>query len=165
MFYHDHAYGITRLNVYVGEAAGYLLYDPTEEAALANAGAPGSLTAGDLTHLIPLVIQDKTFVPSPAQIGMTDPTWAAFGTTPGTANSGDLWFPHVYMPNQNSPVPSQIDAATPASRSQIATLPTSASSTRTRTIRWAAQADLAIGTTVHGSSRRRRALRLVLAVR
>ena len=101
MFYHDHAYGITRLNVYVGEAAGYLLYDPVEEAALATAGMPGSITAGDLAHLIPLVIQDKTFVPSPAQIGMTDPTWKAFGTKPGTFNTGDLWFPHVYMPNQN----------------------------------------------------------------
>src|ERR1700756_4080156 len=101
MFYHDHAYGITRLNVYVGEAAGYLLYDPAEETALANAGAPGSITAGDLPHLIPLVIQDKTFVASPAQTGMTDPTWAAFGTAPGTFNTGDLWFPHVYMPNQN----------------------------------------------------------------
>ena len=101
MFYHDHAYGITRLNVYAGEAAGYLLYDPAEESALANAGAPGSITAGDTAHLIPLVIQDKTFVPTPAQISMTDPTWAAFGTTPGTVNTGDLWFPHVYMPNQN----------------------------------------------------------------
>jgi hypothetical protein len=101
MFYHDHAYGITRLNVYVGEAAGYLLYDPAEETALANAGAPGSLATNDLTHLIPLVIQDKTFVPTPAQINMTDPTWAAFGTAPGTAVTGDLWFPHIYMPNQN----------------------------------------------------------------
>ena len=27
MFYHDHAYGITRLNVYAGEAAGYLVQD------------------------------------------------------------------------------------------------------------------------------------------
>ena len=27
MFYHDHAWGITRLNVYVGEAAGYLITD------------------------------------------------------------------------------------------------------------------------------------------
>jgi FtsP/CotA-like multicopper oxidase with cupredoxin domain len=102
MFYHDHAYGITRLNVYAGEAAGYLLYDPAEEAALAGATAPGSITAGDTAHLIPLVIQDKTFVPSPAQIGAQDPTWAAnFGTTPGAANPGDLWFSHVYMPNQN----------------------------------------------------------------
>jgi FtsP/CotA-like multicopper oxidase with cupredoxin domain len=110
MFYHDHAYGITRLNVYAGEAAGYLLVDPVEENTLAAATAPGTITnlvnladpANDLAHLIPLVIQDKTFVPSAAQIDAQDPTWAAnFGTTPGTANPGDLWFPHVYMPNQN----------------------------------------------------------------
>ena len=31
MFYHDHAYGITRLNVYAGEAAGYLITDPVED--------------------------------------------------------------------------------------------------------------------------------------
>jgi FtsP/CotA-like multicopper oxidase with cupredoxin domain len=108
MFYHDHAYGITRLNVYAGEAAGYLLYDPAEEAALLNATVPGTIAinagqaAADLSHLIPLVIQDKTFVPSVAQVDATDPTWSPnFGATPGTARPGDLWFPHVYMPNQN----------------------------------------------------------------
>src|SRR6185369_8913726 len=37
MFYHDHAYGMTRLNVYAGEAAGYLLTDATEEG-LINSG-------------------------------------------------------------------------------------------------------------------------------
>ena len=31
MFYHDHAWGITRLNVYAGEAAGYLIADDTEK--------------------------------------------------------------------------------------------------------------------------------------
>ena len=31
MFYHDHAWGITRLNVYAGEAAGYLITDDTEK--------------------------------------------------------------------------------------------------------------------------------------
>ena len=104
MFYHDHAYGITRLNVYAGEAAGYLLYDPAEETALANATAPGSITAGDLTHLIPLVIQDKTFVPSKVQLDAQDPTWDGnFGATPlsTTGSNGDLWFSHVYVPNQD----------------------------------------------------------------
>jgi len=55
MFYHDHSYGITRLNVYVGEAGGYLLQD-SQEAALVQAGVIPSTQ-------IPLIIQDKTFVP------------------------------------------------------------------------------------------------------
>jgi FtsP/CotA-like multicopper oxidase with cupredoxin domain len=109
LFYHDHAYGITRLNVYAGEAAGYLIVDPTEDAMLKLAGVPGTISnpgnpldpVNDLTHLYPLVIQDKTFVPDSGvaggQLALTDPTWvtSTYGTT------GDLWFPHVYMPNQN----------------------------------------------------------------
>ena len=55
MFYHDHAYGITRLNVYAGEAAGYLVQD-TAEANLVSSGIIPALQ-------YPLVIQDKTFVP------------------------------------------------------------------------------------------------------
>jgi FtsP/CotA-like multicopper oxidase with cupredoxin domain len=65
MFYHDHAYGITRLNVYAGEAAGYLLQDPVE----AGLAATGVLPADQ----IPLVIQDKTFVDA-ANIAWQDPT-------------------------------------------------------------------------------------------
>lgn len=107
MFYHDHAYGITRLNVYAGEAAGYLLYDPAEEIALAAGTAPGTITptGADLAHLIPLVIQDKTFVPTQAQLAVQDPTWIGnFGATTlstGPGGNGDLWFPHVYTTNQN----------------------------------------------------------------
>jgi FtsP/CotA-like multicopper oxidase with cupredoxin domain len=109
MFFHDHAYGITRLNVYAGEAAGYLLADPREEDKLSAATVPGTIgalvggtTANDLNHLIPLVIQDKTFVPSAPQLNFQDPTWAAnFGRTPGTPDTGDLWFPHVYTTNQD----------------------------------------------------------------
>ena len=37
MFYHDHAVGITRLNVYAGMAAGYLIHDPVEDD-LINSG-------------------------------------------------------------------------------------------------------------------------------
>ena len=186
MFYHDHAFGLTRLNVYAGTAAGYLIVDPTE-TRLINAGiipSPGSkLPISDdpwdmkpfnatthpvnpplvdevaglqnvYTYGIPLVIQDKTFVDTstmnmeagkgvvgvyqiatnPAQpdpylpdhllpittgritdlagnvtnwqlkldaagnpIPATDPTWDinAYGS------DGSLWYPHVYMPNQN----------------------------------------------------------------
>jgi FtsP/CotA-like multicopper oxidase with cupredoxin domain len=109
MFYHDHAAGITRLNVYAGMAAGYLVTDP-------------NTTRDPITPIygngIPLVIQDKSFVPdsvsSPAdgvaarpftnfwgtfnsQLEAQDPTW----DTTGWGGFGQLWFPHVYMPNQN----------------------------------------------------------------
>ena len=55
-------------------------------------------TAPDLAHLIPLVIQDKTFVPSQKQLMAQDPTWAGnFGLTPlnntTTNGNGDLVVP------------------------------------------------------------------------
>ena len=108
MFYHDHAYGLTRLDVYAGEAAGYLLQDPTERA-LTPTYAPGGR--------IPLVIQDKAFVSdgtvpagfpagavAPAATLAVDPLWNS-ATNPNALRwgqtKGSLWFPHVYMPNQN----------------------------------------------------------------
>ncbi|MGD0017457.1 MAG: hypothetical protein ABSC38_08105, partial [Verrucomicrobiia bacterium] len=101
MFYHDHAYGITRLDVYAGEAAAYILRDPVE-LALMNGGSIGTtnVTANTIpTNEIPLVIQEKIYVDTNNLVA-EDPTWA-WGTTPGTPHGGDLWFPHVYMPNQN----------------------------------------------------------------
>lgn len=96
MMYHDHALGLTRLNAYAGEAGAYLLVDPTEQSLIANGVLPNPL-GGLYTYGIPLVIQDKTFVPEPAQLAQQDPTWdpAKWG------GKGNLWFPHVYMPNQN----------------------------------------------------------------
>ena len=91
LFYHDHAYGITRLNVYSGEAAGYLVQDSAESTLTAG----GVISGG--ANQIPLVIQDKTFVPSPAQLAAEDPTW----DTTQYGGYGNLWLPHVYMPNQN----------------------------------------------------------------
>ena len=111
MFYHDHAYGITRLNVYAGMAAGYLIRDPTEEDALRAAGVPGTLGTNqanwDLAHLIPLVIQDKTFVPQ--NIATQDSKW----DTSKWGQYGDLWFPHVYEANQD---PNSPDGANPFGR-------------------------------------------------
>ncbi len=89
MFYHDHAWGITRLNVYAGEAAGYLISDPVEQALVSNGTIPADQ--------IPLVIQDRTFVPQPVQLSEQDPTWdyTRWGSY------GDFWYHHVYMPAQN----------------------------------------------------------------
>ena len=74
MFYHDHAWGMTSATVYSGQAGAYLVVDPVEETALAKQTPPvpgtiqtdpttGAITNSDLPHLIPLVIQDKSFVP------------------------------------------------------------------------------------------------------
>ncbi len=91
MFYHDHAWGITRLNVYAGEAAPYIITDATEQMLLDNGLIPPA------ADTIPLVIQDKTFVPSPEQLAVSDETWdsARWG------GEGNLWLPHVYSPAQN----------------------------------------------------------------
>jgi PKD repeat protein/FtsP/CotA-like multicopper oxidase with cupredoxin domain len=94
MFYHDHALGITRLNVYAGEAAGYLVRDTQEQNMITSGAIP--------TSEIPLIIQDRTFIPSGPQMAAEDPTWNWGGNkTRAWPNTGDLWFPHVYMTNQN----------------------------------------------------------------
>jgi FtsP/CotA-like multicopper oxidase with cupredoxin domain len=101
MFYHDHAWGITRLNVYVGEAAGYLITDATEQALMASGGPLADVGTG-----IPLVIQDRTYVPDAAQMAAQDPTWdySRWG------GQGDLWYEHVYMPAQNPSDPTGLSA-------------------------------------------------------
>ncbi len=103
MFYHDHSWGITRLNVYAGEAAGYTITDDTEKRLIADGVIPGP----DAT--LPLVIQDKTFVPSNEQLYDTldaDGTTASYGQDPTWdaqrwGGPGSLWYHHVYMPAQN----------------------------------------------------------------
>lgn len=89
MWYHDHAYGITRVNVYAGEVAGYLLEDAAEEQLVDDGIIPADQ--------IPLIIQDKTYVPNNTQLEAQDPTWDG----PNWGGEGNLWFPHVYMPAQN----------------------------------------------------------------
>jgi FtsP/CotA-like multicopper oxidase with cupredoxin domain len=113
LFYHDHAWGITRLNVYVGEAAGYLIQDAVEQAMVAGGTVGGRIYAAETipSAQIPLIIQDKTFVHNDSVNGVptmaTDPTWA-WGSSPrkpallpGDVTTGDLWWPHVYMPAEN----------------------------------------------------------------
>ncbi len=91
MFYHDHAWGITRLNVYAGEVAPYLISDNTEQTLIDQQLIPGPEST------IPLVVQDKTFVPKASQLAVSDETW----DVERWGGPGNLWLPHVYSPAQN----------------------------------------------------------------
>lgn len=120
MFYHDHAVGITRLNVYAGMAAGYEIQDPSERSLTSATGTV------PVYEEIPLVVQDKTFVPK--DIGLNgvngsttlptgDPIDLAACVNPTNIASidsqdckwdgpqwggyGDLWYPNVYEFNQD----------------------------------------------------------------
>lgn len=84
MFDHDHAYGITRLNVYAGEAAGYLMTDQIEKDLIDGTNLTGvnpngfKIPQGAGTGIayfgLPLILQDKTFVDANT-IAAQDPTW------------------------------------------------------------------------------------------
>jgi spore coat protein A len=83
MWYHDHALGITRLNAHAGIATGYLVLDAAHDSLVSQGRLPG------LDRLIPLVFQDKIFVPEGY-----DPA-----SDPGQRSSiqpGDIFYPSVY---------------------------------------------------------------------
>ncbi|MEQ1619862.1 MAG: multicopper oxidase domain-containing protein [Methylococcales bacterium] len=123
MFYHDHTTGLTRLNVYAGLAAGYLLTDNTETTLVEGGsipnvdplGAAHPIAQGTLpVDQIPLIIQDKTFVPK--DIAQQDAKWnkRSDGTmVTALGEYGDLWFPHVYETNQD---PNSWDGTNPVGR-------------------------------------------------
>jgi spore coat protein A, manganese oxidase len=78
LWYHDHAIGITRLNIYSGLAGFYLIRDEEEEAL--------NLPRGEFE--IPLMLQDRLFAADgslvyPAAVGGTHPVWIQefFGNT------------------------------------------------------------------------------------
>ncbi len=83
VWYHDHAMGTTRTNAYSGIASAIVLTDDFESYLLQQKLLP------DLVG-IPLIIQDKSFVPS--GIHAKDPGWTWGGP-------GSLWYPHIYEPN------------------------------------------------------------------
>jgi FtsP/CotA-like multicopper oxidase with cupredoxin domain len=97
MFWHDHAVAQTRLNVYSGMAAGYLVTDKTESAFAAATG---------LGEGTPLVFEDKTFVPKDINAttdsnGAAVPGEDAKWRTDAWGQYGDLWYPHVIETNQD----------------------------------------------------------------
>jgi len=87
VWYHDHVFGLTRLNAYAGIASGYVIYDDYELALVAANNLPGPLDPRTLY----IFFQDKTFVS--ANTAQDDPTW--YDSVPDS-HRGDLWYAHVY---------------------------------------------------------------------
>jgi spore coat protein A len=61
LWYHDHALGITRTNVYMGLAGFYLLRDANENSLRVPAVAGGAPVLPSHPYEIPIVIQDREF--------------------------------------------------------------------------------------------------------
>lgn len=90
-WYHDHALGITRLNVYAGLAGMYIIRNKEERALNLPSGV----------YEIPLVIQDKSFNEDgslfyPKNIDNPPPTYPEVSITPGFAGdtiivNGKAW--------------------------------------------------------------------------
>ena len=129
MMYHDHTSGLTKLNAYTGMAAGYIVVD-MDELGLAAKAMGVNLTMPDGKSLgaaiplldavgIPLVLQDKTFVPknigpnAVAQDGYTPQSQDAKWDLTHWGQPGDLYFPHVYETNQD---PNSFDGTNPVGR-------------------------------------------------
>src|ERR1017187_2216400 len=91
LWFHDHAMGITRLNVYAGLAGGYLVRDDWDTGEPGN--GPG-LPYG--AYELPLIIQDKSFASNGANSTLSypprDPSVVAT-LPPGTPK---IWVPEFF---------------------------------------------------------------------
>ncbi|PZF87287.1 hypothetical protein [Micromonospora endophytica] len=101
LWFHDNTVGLSRLTGYSGQVALYLLTDEAQEELVAD----GLLPAEQL----PLVFEDKTFVPDDDSLATQDPTW----DRDRWGARGSLWHPHVYQPRQH---PYRPDGINPTGR-------------------------------------------------
>jgi spore coat protein A len=89
LWYHDHALGLTRINVGAGLAGFYLIRDENED----RLGLPAAESE------IPLLVQDRTFTArgelfvasQPAHAGVPDPSIQPEEFAAGTVVNGMLW--------------------------------------------------------------------------
>ena len=95
LWYHDHTLGITRLNVYMGLAAFYLLRDENELNMIANDQLPSG------NQEIEIVIQDKMFYGdgSLAYPDVTAPAIMGFDPFPGGPSVQPEFFGDVIIVN------------------------------------------------------------------
>jgi FtsP/CotA-like multicopper oxidase with cupredoxin domain len=95
LWYHDHALGMTRLNVYAGLTGNYIIRDPRDPLAAPPDGEVSPLPSGD--YEIPLVIADRGFFEDGEldfpRVGINPdhPYWSV--AVPATTNivNGKVW--------------------------------------------------------------------------
>ena len=90
-WYHDHVFGLTRLNAYAGLASGYVIYDDYETSLVDKSHLPGPLDP----RTIYLIFQEKIFVSDTT--AKQDPTWQKVMPN---SRPGDLWYAHIYDPDR-----------------------------------------------------------------
>lgn len=76
LWYHDHAMGLSRLNVYAGLAGFYLLRDPNEQQLFDENVLPSG------AYEIPLMLQDRMFQADGQLYYPSDPSLLEEGTVP-----------------------------------------------------------------------------------
>ncbi|HTV18515.1 MAG TPA: carbohydrate-binding protein [Polyangiaceae bacterium] len=95
LWYHDHALGMTRLNVYSGLAGNYIIHDPNDPLEAPRDSVAPALPTGD--YEIPLVIADRGFLADGEldfpRVGINpdNPYWSV--AVPATTNivNGRVW--------------------------------------------------------------------------
>jgi spore coat protein A, manganese oxidase len=100
VWYHDHAYGITRINAYAGIASAYVITDWYEKLLTYW---PVNLPGPTDPRTIYLVFQDKIFVSESTSTNAMDPTWNSVAPTV-SQQPGSLWYAHVYDLNRWGPL-------------------------------------------------------------
>ena len=141
MFWHDHAFGTTRLTVYKGVAAGYLLVDQTEDDLIDGTnysgvfGPTAPLTGnpkilpnmgGIYRYGLPLIIQDKSFVNDATTDALRSPSFptASYDPTFHTADTDPNWYKtgpgypgptvgggNLWLPHEYMPIENIFDPA------------------------------------------------------
>jgi FtsP/CotA-like multicopper oxidase with cupredoxin domain len=121
LFFHDHAWGITRLNVYDGTAAPYLIVDKVEDDLIDGTNVSGVFTAAGIAptqilpnlggvyrYGIPLVFQDKAFVNDTTTDAIRNAYPAIprqfplnYSANPNTLAVDPLWASYSGMPGGN----------------------------------------------------------------
>ena len=85
VWYHDHAWGITRINAYAGIASAYVITDSYEAQLTRRTNSPGRWIPGRSTW------SSRTRF---SGMGSNDPDYA--GNVQSGAKRGDLWYAHTY---------------------------------------------------------------------